>query len=347
MNTCILLLASILPGAEPPPRPEASRVSLDGKPIPLADAVAQISQQANIPVAAEKALKDKTVQFKLDQVPFWDALDQLARTANHRLVVSSQGRRIALACEPYQSRPTSLNGIYRFALREVSSRLDLESGSAHTSIVIDMAWEPKFKAYFVELDPKSLSARDDQNRPLAIVDEGTSRMPVTESGPDLTLKLRQVPRSAKAIAELSGAVKFLGTAQSLRFDFDLSPKGERHQKRAEVSATLRPFAKNVRLWTFVVEMQYPKDMPEFESFQSFLLDNQAWLQGPDGRKFATRKFELGFERQGKAPITYYVQENDKDGPVLTNPADWKLVLRVPGRIIEEKVRFQLRDIPLP
>jgi hypothetical protein len=347
MKIYFLLLLPLLLAAEPSPRPQASRVSLDAQAMPLGEAAASIARQANIPIDTERAAKDRPVRLKLTNATFWDALDRLARAANQRLVIGGQGKRISFSKEPYRALPISTTGPFRFALHHVRGGLDLELGQSGTELLIDFAWEPKFKGYYVELDPKSLAAKDDSGKPLTVVNEGANRIPVSESGFDLQVKLRDVPRAVKKISELNGAVKILGTSQLLQFAFDPATPGNQTVKRAEVVATLKTFSKNVRLWTAVVELQYPKDMPELESFQSFLLDNEAWLLDPDGRKFRTRKFELGFEQQGKLPITFYFQENDKEGPVLSNLAGWKLILRVPGRIVEERVSFQLRDIPLP
>jgi hypothetical protein len=347
MNTRFLLLLPFLLAADPVSKPEASRISLDATAMPLGEAVASVARQANIPIDTERAAKDRPVRLKLENATLWDALDQLARATDHRLLVGHQGKRIALVKEPCRAMPIFNSGPFRFAAREARGRLEFESGISRTDVLIDFAWEPKFKGYFVELDPKSLSAKDDHGRMLTVVDEGSTRVPVGDSGLDLAVKLKDVPRTAKKLAELTGTVKIIGTSQLLQFAFDPASPGDQNVKKAEVTATLKTFRKNVRLWTAVIELQYPKDMPEFESFQSFLLDNEAWLLAPDGRKFVTRKFELGFERQGAMPITYYFMENDKDGPVLSNLNGWKLVVRVPGRIVEEKVKFQLRDIPLP
>src|SRR5262245_10159132 len=347
MNTRFLLLLPFLLAAEPASTPEASRVSLNATGMSLAEAVASLARQANVPIDIERAAKDKPVRLTVENASIWDALDQLARTTDHRLVVGHQGKRIALVKEPYQSAPSFVSGPFRFAAREVRNSLDFEGGSVRTNLFIDLAWEPKFKGYFVELDPKSLSAKDDRGQAVSIVDEGSTRIPVGESTLDLTVKLRDLPRTVLKLADSDGMVKVIGTSQLLQFAFDPATPGNQSVKKAEVTGTLKAFRKNVRLWTAVIELQYPKDMPEFESFQSFLLDNEAWLLAPDGRKFPTRKFELGFERQGALPITYYFMENDKDGPVLSNLSGWKMVVRVPGRIVEEKVKFQLRDIRLP
>src|SRR5262249_54470431 len=161
-----------------------------------------------------------------------------------------------------------------------------------TEVVIDVAWEPSFKAYYLELDPTSVSASDEQKKSLKVINEGATRVPVASGTPGLTIKLRDVPRDVRRVT-VGGEGKFLGTSQMLQFAFALTDT-KPAIKRAEVTGTLANFRKNVRLWTAVVELDYPSDMPKFESFQSFLLDNEAWLRRGDGTKFPVKKFELGF-----------------------------------------------------
>lgn len=337
----LLVLIPLLLAADSPP---GSRVSLDARQRTLGQAAAEIARQANVAIDTERADADRPISLTLNSLPFWEALDRLARAADHRINVTAQGAKVALTRGPHRPIPTSITGPFRFAVRDTKGHLKLETGVAQTDVIIDVAWEPSFKAYYLELDPNSVTASA-ANRPLTVISEGATRVPVTSATPEITIKLRDVPREVKQLS-VGGQVKFLGTSQMLQFAFALSEE-KPTQQRAEVTGTLTSFRKNVRLWTAVLELDYPRDMPELESFQSFLLDNEAWLRRGDGTKFPVKKFELGFPRQGKFPITYYIQEIEKDGPVLGDLKDWQLVVRVPGRIVEVKVPFRLQDVPLP
>ena len=170
-------------------------------------------------------------------------------------------------------------------------------------------------------------------------------MDVKESGQELTVRLANVPRTAMHIAQLKGKLTLVGTSQILQFRFDPAVLNV-PQERAGVTATLTKFKKAGRIWIAAVELQYPKGGPEFESFQSYLRDNQVWLLRQDGTKFATTDFEIGPEHQGKTTVTYRFLENEKDGFVVADPKDWKLVLRTPGPIVEVTVDFELKNIPL-
>jgi hypothetical protein len=315
----------------------------------LAQAATEIARQANVAVDTERADGQKQVNLPLNNVPFWEAVDRLARATDHRVSVTSQGTRVSFSRGPYKPVPLSVNGPFRFAASDTIGHINFESGVAETKIIVDVAWEPSFKAYYLELDPTSITAVDDQKKPLKLVNEGATRIPVASGNPELTIKLRDVPREVRRVT-VGGEVKVLGTSQMLQFAFPLA-ETKPIVKRAEVTGTLASVRKNVRLWTAVVELDYPSDMPKLESFQSFLLDNEAWLRRGDGTKFTIKKFELGFPRESggavRFPITYYIPENEKEGLALGDLKDWQLVVRVPGRIVEEKVPFRLQDVPLP
>lgn len=347
MPRVILVLCALLAvAADPSARPTASAVSLDARNMPLGNAARELGRQANVAIDVERAERDKQITLRLSNVPFWTAMERLAEASNHRLAIGPQGQSVALSREPYRSTPSFVNGAFRTAARKVVSRLDFEVGISQHEVQLDIAWEPKFKAYYVELDPASLVAFDGQGQRLTIANEGSTRIPIGSETPQISIKLRNIPRREEKIARLEGVAKFLGTTQMLTFSFDLAAK-TKPQSRAEVSANLIEMRKNVNLWTAVVELEYPRDMPEFESFQSFLLDNEAWLLRSDGTKFPVKKFELGNNQRGKLSITYYIKESEKEGVVLGDKRGWKLAVRVPGRIVEERVEFRLKDIRLP
>lgn len=345
LSRALLFALPLLIAADTVPRPAASRVTLDGRAMPLSAAAAELSRQANIAIDVSRAEGDRIVRLPLSDVPFWNAVEQLARAADHRLAVSSQGSRVVLSRETYRAAPVSLHGPFRFAARRVNGRIDLDTGAVQHEVLVELAWEPRFRAYFYELDPRSLSASDGAGRALAVVPDGAGLVPIGAGSPELAIKLRGVPRTADKIGRLEGTIKFLGTSQMLQFSFPLATTPAQ-QVRGEVTGTLVSLRKNVRLWTAEVELQYPDDMPKFESFQSFLVENEAWLQRGDGTKFPVKRFELGAQTGKKLPITYYIIENDKDGPALGDLKEWRLVVRVPGRIIEETVPLRLTDIPL-
>jgi hypothetical protein len=350
-NLAFVLLLPWLPGAEPP-QPEASRVSLDASAKTVADAAASIGKQANFPIDMSRAVPDRPVQLKFANVPFWEALERLAKDGNQRLSITAQGTKVALIGGPneeYRPVPHDVKGPFRISARKTLGKLDLESGHSATEVQLDFVWEPRFKAFYAEIPANVVSAWDDQNKLLSVVADSSGKMPVSGTALEASIQINHVPRSVKQIGRLEGEVRFIGTAQMLQFSFAANATGEQASMQREgVTASLRKFEKKGRIWTALVEFEYPKDGPEFESFQSFLLDNQSWLVHRDGRRFANQGlFELLGVRNGKYPVAYRFVENEKDGLVINDTKDWQFVVRTPGRITVVPVKFQLRDISLP
>ncbi|HEV3143584.1 MAG TPA: hypothetical protein VGZ47_06820 [Gemmataceae bacterium] len=344
-------LLPLLLAAEPP-KPEASRVSLDPSAKTVTDAAASISKQANFPIDVSRAVQDNPLKLSLQNVPFWEALEQLAKTSNHRLSISAQGSKIALLGGPnekYGQEPVDLQGPFRFCARKTLGKIDLETGQSSTEVDIDVVWEPRFKAFYAEVPSKSLSAWDNEQKPLHVAGEGSGKLPVTGTAIEFTARLVGVPREAKRIGRLEGEIHFTGTTQMLQFSFAADATGNAATSQREgVTATLKQFEKKGRIWSALIEFEYPKGGPEFESFQSFLLDNQSWLVHRDGRRFLNQGlFELLGEHNGKYPVAYRFVENEKDGFVISNPKDWQIVVRTPGRISVVPVKFRLNNISLP
>jgi hypothetical protein len=327
--------------------PEPTRVSLDDQSRPLGDILATIAKQTNIPIDAGRAVKDRIVRLRLDNVPLWEALQRIASASKHRLVVGPQSGTIAMV-DASRDRPdvSDVRGPFRFAVRGVQCRLDFETGQSSCEVQIDLVWEPRFKAFHAEIPAKAVSVADPSGKHLTVAADASGKMPVTGAGLEFTVRLPNVPRGVPKIGRLDGEIRLVGTAQSVQFSLDPAQTGQR-QQRAEIGCTLTRFSKAGRLWRAVVELEYPKGGPEFESFESYLRDNEVWLLRPDGAKFRPTGFELGAEHAGKTAITYFFKEDDKDGPILNNLKDWRLVVRAPGRIFEAPVKFELRDIPLP
>src|SRR5712671_6786362 len=96
MHLITAVLLSLVPTAGPAAALPAGRVTLTGGEKTLAAAAASLARQANVPIDVERAAKERPVQLRLADVPFWSALERLAQAANHRLEVGSQGARVAL-----------------------------------------------------------------------------------------------------------------------------------------------------------------------------------------------------------------------------------------------------------
>jgi hypothetical protein len=113
-----------------------------------------------------------------------------------------------------------------------------------------------------------------------------------------------------------------------------------------IKLTLRDFQvegeKDDQRWSAALMLEYPEGGPEFESFEQWLVNNEAYLEKADGRKrIQAGNYES--DPQGRqAILRYFFSEED-----MGKPEDWKLVYRTPGQILKVPVNFEFKELPLP
>jgi hypothetical protein len=343
-----VLWVGSLPGHAPNPvRPQPTRFVFAGEERSLGEWADELARQANVEIDVSQADASRRCRFPRAEMTFWEALEYLAEHTGHRLRLLAQGSRVALSAEARFPVPTSLQGAFRFAVRESRRRLDLLSGDSQTDVIVEAAWEPSFKAYYWQWEADSWSVEGVGGQRLSAEVEGTSRFPIRgNETPELRLRLAQLPRAWSALPRVSGRIRFVGTCQMPQFVFSLD-QGETASRQAEIEARWLGVRRQGRWRIAQVELTYPKDMPEFESFQSFLTDHEAYLRRNDGRKFRLDQLDIQEAGESRFRLRYFFREGTNGMAELDRGGLWKFVLRVPGRMIEETVRFELRDVPLP
>src|SRR5262249_37762647 len=96
-------------------------------------------------------------------------------------------------------------------------------------------------------------------------------------------------------------------------------------------------------WTAGFSLKYPGDNSKLESFQSYLVNNEALLEDKDGKRWAANG---GSEvDQNQLTTRHFWVEDGKQK--LGKPGDWKLVYRTPGRMSELPTNSDFKNLPLP
>jgi hypothetical protein len=163
------------------------------------------------------------------------------------------------------------------------------------------------------------------------------------------IRLSGAAREATEIAALAGKFRVTASEKMLSFRFDkLAAKAPTAAPtRDKVEAVLSGFAKDEDTWTAEIELTYPPEIPEFESFETWAAGNRIRLVAPDGSKtFEPTSYAVNAVGR-KVAGTYYFKEDAAKG--LANPAakGWSLVYEAPSTPVEFTVPFELKDIPLP
>jgi hypothetical protein len=341
------------PAGARPPAAEPRLVTLKGE-MTLDKALDELQSQTDVAIDRTRAETTRTVRLDCDRLPFWVALEQIAKAADHRLAFAEQGRAILLMAGEgmtYREMPLSTDGVFRVAARRVTAVRDLENDRSFCEVTLGLHWEPHFAAFLVETPSKNVTARDNTDKELPIAEGGRGRVPVSGGGTMLTVRLADVPRSARTIKRLEGTFGVVGAGRMLRFEFAKLAKEEQAQTQEGVTVKVRAdFPAGGDLWTARVELDYPEGGPQLESFESaaWLADNDAFLVSADNKRRldVNGGTEVVSQSERRAVVNYrwVPQGNAAD---LGKPDGWRLVVRTPGKLIEVPVTFKLENIPLP
>jgi hypothetical protein len=331
------------------------RCTIRNSAIPLADALTELTKQTGIQVAAHVEGKQAESALKLDLagVTFWQALDAIAKEADLRVAFFQKDSLIALVDGPSKEVPISYDGIFRTTVSRLELMQDYRTEAHYLVVHLEIAWEPRFQPLFFEAPPDELVARDDKDNALSIPDSGKGRAPVGRPvAVDVPIRIEAPRRSVEKIGLLKGAFSVVGPSRLLTFTFDnLAPSGKpgggQKQTQEGVTVTLREFRADSEPWTVGVVLDYPPETPDFESFESWLVNNDIHMEkkGSNIKAPANGGYEIDDQSGHRAVLTYRFIEDDK--VTLGKPSDWKLVYRTAGSIAKLPVHFEFKSLPLP
>jgi hypothetical protein len=356
--------------AEPPEKELAPRLlTLEEKDIPLTSALAELAKQTGNRVEdRRKERDDPRLKLELKRATFWQALDAIAKEADARVSLYERDGKLALVDGPYQALPASYNGLFRIGIKRMDMIHILDPEAHYCNVHLEIAWEPRFQPFMVQTQPEALEVKDDKGvalDPASGQQQGRREDEQASVGKrnavELEMRVPAPKRSSATFGALKGSLAVVGPTKMLTFTFDKLAKIE---KRADilkkespegVTCRLRKFllegGEGDALWTAEVEVEYPADGPRFESFQSWMVNNEIYLERPRAGGVQRLSYNGGYEtdeiQDNIARLTYRFTDEPEKKVLLGKPEDWKLVYRAPGRIVELTVPFEFKDLPLP
>jgi hypothetical protein len=338
-----------------PRTPGPARITLQDKQIKWSKALDALSKQADIRIADNRGdVDDPTLAVDFERTPFWQALDFLAARGGANVAVAPRGG-ISLVKRSPEALPAavSYSGAFRVAVKKINSSLDLESGLNSYSATLEVAWEPSLHPLFLETRPQGMVVKDgDVSLPVA--EEGSSLAPVhgviAES---FTVPLPTLPRSTKRIGLLQGNLSALGPSKMLTFDFEALDKldkglkdGVVEKKEADgVSCRITRITLVADRWTVQVALDYPKGATKLESFQSWMVNNEIWLEDTEKNRLKSSSYLVESSSPRRAVISYHFTDEGKSKRGLAR--NWTVHYRTPASIIEMPFSFTFKDVPLP
>lgn len=323
--------------------------------VPLAEALDQVQKQTGIAVVDRREGGDNPVlKLNLDNVTFWQAIDTVAREADLQLSLYDKDGKIGLRDGPNRGVPVSYSGMFRVTAKRITAVRDLESDAHLCTVHLEIAWEPRFQPLFFQTRPDNLEATDDKGIALEAPNAGGGRAP--SSGritTDMPVVIAAPRRNVSRLGLLKGDFTVVGPSKMLNFTFDRLAKVDKKtppervptQTQEGVTVKMRQFLTESDLWTVSFLLDYPPDGPDFESFESWLVNNEIQLEGKDGKRYGAGGYEIDEQAGHRAIVTYrFVEDN---GLVLDKPENYKLIYRTPGLIGRVPIHFEFKDLPLP
>lgn len=353
----LAMVRNTLKAAEAQKNIQPRLCTIQNQAIALSKALEELTKQTDIKVedGRQNAADDPKLKLALNKATFWEALDAIAREADLQVNLFQKEGAPALMDGPHRDVPTSYSGIFRIRATRISADRILEAGDQghFLTVTLELAWEPRFRPLFLESKPDSFDIQDDKGVSLKIPEQGSGRTPLAAHMVyHIPIRMEAPKRSANKLNLFKGSISVLGPGKMLLFSFDKLSKLEKgktgpSQTQDGVTVQLRDFdiegEKNDQRWTVGLTLEYPADSPDFESFEQWLVNNEAHMERLDKSKEIMK--HAGYEsdvREKKAVVRYYFAEDN-----MGKPEDWKLIYRTPGQILRLPIQFEFKDLELP
>lgn len=356
LGLLVLALTSMLPGQGNRTALTGRTISLAKQGLPLEDALAAIQEQTGMTVADMRVVKSPVaLNLDFDKIPFWQGLEAIVRQADARLSVYQPDGNVALISGPYRTMPVSYDGVFRTLARRIAVLRDLETGADTCTIQLETAWEPWFKPFYLEVGPAVAGFSNDRKvLKVNIPARGKDRL-AGRSAIETELRLAAPPRSVQNIDFLKGSFKVIGPTKMLTFRFEnLQPnaKGQRPLvlKQEGIAVKLARIVQQPDRWSFDIIIENPPGGPVFESYQSWLDNNQIVLEKGQGKSKQVLRHSPEDEEAlenvtaTRAGIRYHFSPGSGS---LGKLDGWTLVYVTPGRIMETTVEYSFKGLMLP
>ncbi len=228
------------------------------------------------------------------------------------------------------------------------------------TVTVEAAWEPRLRPIILLQRMADVSAVDAAGRPLPVADP-QAILEATAGGTASAVKLALafVPPSdgARQIASLKGKLTATlpGRIETFRFR-DLTAAKNVKRRIAAATVTLEQVRKSshkaatgsrvpddraaTETWEVRIRVRFDDAGNALESHRTWIFDNPAYLEGPDGKTIAPDGYETTAQSENEVGVAFFF--------TVSKPIDqYSFVYKTPGSIITRGYEYELKDIPLP
>lgn len=331
----------------------ASRVTLRGSQMPVAEVVAAMQKQTGNkiewPEGAPEDVRLQKLDVTFDKTPFWQALDQVLDKTGLTVYPYGEGPAIHLVPRPETHVPraqgTAYSGLFRIAPLRVVARRELrETMGDNLQVTLEASWEPRVTPIVLKHPMGAVRAVDQRGNPLKVDSEEAEFEMVVDPGEtatELVVSLKLPPRDVAKIASLKGAITAVlpGKIQTFRFK-NLGEADHVRRRKAGVTVTLEKTRKTNEIWEVHVRVRFDEAGDALDSHRGWILTNEARLEDADGKPVDNAGLETTHRTEKEIGIAYFFE--------LEQPiSKYTFVYKTPGLLISKDFAYEIKDIELP
>src|SRR5262245_44813402 len=116
--------ALTLLAADPATFPPGKTFTFKTKNATLGQVLDEMAKQTGVVVDRTKAEAERTLRVECDKLPFWDALERIAKESDHRVRFAETGKKLQLEGGGdivYREAPMSVDRVFRVAVKKVQA----------------------------------------------------------------------------------------------------------------------------------------------------------------------------------------------------------------------------------
>ncbi len=347
---------------------KAKIVTILGK-MTIRDALKSLRDQSDndvdVPAETPDIFLDQEIELTADKVGFWEALAEIMKKGN--LVVDPYaGERGQLRLGPTReanfkaanpgvpvppqlkqqpnNSPRCAAGIFDVSVTQiVASRNLANPAQDYCNIQLLVQWEPRVVPISIDMPASGIKAVDefDQVISIANTDAVFSGLVQPEvSNLEFSIPIALVDRQIEVIKSLDVKIDAVlpGRIEKFRFRKLGKLQDGDSQTKAGATVTFGGLSKNEDLFGVTVGLSFDEEHNALESHQSWVYNNQLYLENEAGEKFEALAYEGVTQTNNMVEIRYYFEKD---------PKNMTLHYMSPAAIVKIPVKISLKNIPLP
>jgi hypothetical protein len=330
---------------------QAARVTLTGT-QPVSEVVTAIAMQTKNRLALAEDIQPKALfEATWDQVPFWDAVNDLG----HKFPWQPRWNPASLAWElsPQTKNgdiAVAVSGPFRIVVQNVAWKSLPNSTDRLLRATLAIQAEPRLRPLFMTVSPGEWSGKLATQSLAAWNPAAEYELPFGDGSREVVWTLDLLVPTAPDKSSrwsLKGACRVHLAAGSESFVFDAArlPRGS-SQRRGDVAVRLQPTtfvpqADGHHAVTVRLTVGYARGGPAFESHRVGMFHRAARLETAGEQKIPFRGFEVVAEADGGVALEFRF-----DG-LTEPPASYHFIYEAPTLLLDVPVNVAFPEIPTP